>query len=224
MRLGSVLRAIVIVGLLLAMVPIALTLIYAALPPVSTLMIGRWASFQSVDRRYVPYEKIAPVLIASVVGSEDAQFCRHNGIDWDALRGVISDSDEDDGPSRGASTIPMQTAKNLYLWPGRSYIRKGLELPLALMIDFIWSKRRLLEIYLNIAEWGDGIYGVEAAAQRHFGKSAASLNPREAALLATALPNPILRNPAKPGPGQRRRAGAIMRRAADMGPWLDCVR
>ncbi len=224
MRLGSILRVFLAVGLLLAAIPLVLTLIYAAAPPISTLMLARWATGQPVDRRYVPYEQIAPVLIASVVGSEDAQYCRHSGVDWDALRGVISDSDEDEGPSRGASTIPMQTAKNLYLWPGRSYIRKALEIPLALMIDFVWTKRRLLTIYLNIAEWGDGVYGIEAAAQHHFRKSAAALNSREAALLAAALPNPILRNPGKPGPGQRRQAGIIMRRAADMEPWLDCLR
>jgi len=110
---------------------------------------------------------------------------------------VLADAGED-GPSRGASTITMQAVKNVFLWPGRSYIRKGLEIPFALLVDVIWQKRRTLEIYLNVAEWGDGIFGAEAAARHHFGKSARQLSRREAALLAAALPNPFTRNPRRP--------------------------
>lgn len=218
------LRRLFLAGVLVALLPLALAGIYALVPPVSTLMLARWATGQPVDRQFVPYERIAPVLRASVIGSEDARFCRHNGVDWEQMRQVIQAAEEEDGsPSRGASTIPMQTAKNLFLWPGRSYIRKGLEIPLALMLDFVWTKRHLLTVYLNIAEWGDGIFGIEAAARHYFHKPAASLNAREAALLTAALPNPILRDTARPKRGQLRRAAHVVRIARTMGPWLDCL-
>ena len=124
---------------------------------------------------------------------------------------MIDEADED-GPSRGASTITMQTAKNLFLWPWRSAIRKAIEIPLALFIDFAWPKRRVLEVYLNIAEWGDGLFGAEAAAQHYFQKSAKRLSLQEAALLASALPNPHLRDPAHPSRNLARRAGTIAAR------------
>ena len=136
---------------------------------------------------------------------------------------VVDDLIEGERP-RGASTIPMQTVKNLYLWSSRSYIRKGLEVPLALMVDAIWSKRRLLEIYLNIAEWGPGIFGIEAAARHHFKRSAKSLSRRQAALLAVTLPNPHLRNPRKPRRGMRRLARLVERRAKQSGAYIKCVR
>jgi monofunctional biosynthetic peptidoglycan transglycosylase len=208
----------------IALVLLALLVAYRFVPPVSTLMLARWATLRPVQRVWVPLEKISPNLVAAVVMSEDARFCVHHGVDWDALQEVIADADED-GPSRGASTIPMQTAKNLFLWPSRSAIRKGLELPLALGIDAGWPKRRIVEVYLNIAEWGpDGVFGAEAAAQRSFGKPAAALSPREAALLATALPNPIKRDAARPGRGHARLAGIVQRRMADADEWLKCIR
>jgi monofunctional biosynthetic peptidoglycan transglycosylase len=198
--------------LLFAMLAVLLLgLIYRFAPPVSTLMLGRWATFRSVDRVHVPLEAIAPSLAAAVIASEDARYCGHRGVDWSALQQVIDDA-EDDGPSRGASTIPMQTAKNVFLWPGRSYVRKALELPIALYIDLIWGKRRLMEVYLNVAEWGDGVFGAEAAARRHFGKSARALTRGEAALLAAALPNPRLRNPARPSGRHRALANRIAAR------------
>ena len=200
-----------------------LLIVYAVVPPVSTLMIGRWATLRPVDRVWTPLDRISPNLSTSVVMSEDGQFCRHDGIDWGALNKVLDDAGED-GPSRGASTISMQTAKNLFLWPSRSYIRKGMELPLALLIDLVWSKKRILEIYLNIAEWGDGIFGAEAAARHYFKKSAADLTPRQAALLAAALPNPFLRNPAKPGRRHAVIARIVQARAARGAAWTDCLR
>jgi monofunctional biosynthetic peptidoglycan transglycosylase len=157
-----------------------------------------------------------------VIASEDATFCDNDGVDWGSLREVLGDAGEH-GPSRGASTITMQTAKNLFLWPGRSVIRKGLEIPMALALGQAWPKARTLEIYLNIAEWGDGLYGIEAAAERYFHKSASQLNPREAALLATSLPNPILRNPARPTPLQRRLAGSLEARARENSDLLKCL-
>ena len=177
-------------------------------------MIGRWLGGGSVERTYVALNAIAPTLPAAVIASEDSRFCQHKGVDWSALGAVMEDADEG-GPNRGASTIAMQVAKNLFLWPGRSYIRKGMEIPIALVIDRVWSKRRMIEIYLNIAEWGDGVFGAEAAAQRHFRKRAADLSTREAALLASALPNPFRRNPAKPSRWQSRYAGTILARIPD---------
>jgi len=221
-NIGRFVRRVFLVLFVLALLPIVLTITYSAVPPVSTLMLGRWVTFQNVDRRFVPLERVAPVLIASVVASEDARFCRHNGVDWGALREVLDDADED-GPARGASTITMQTAKNLFLWNGRSYVRKALELPLALMVDLLLGKKRVLTIYLNVAEWGEGIFGIEAAAQRYFGKGAASLDAREAALLAAALPNPILRDPTHPTRAQRRKAATVAARARGMREWLDCL-
>jgi monofunctional biosynthetic peptidoglycan transglycosylase len=222
-RLLSWYRKAVLLAIVVALLPLGLTALYSVVPPVSTLMLARWVTFQPVDRRFVPYQRIAPVVAASVIGSEDAQFCRHHGVDWDALRVVIADADDEGGPSRGASTIAMQTAKNLFLWPGRSYIRKGLEIPLALMLDFVWSKQQLLTVYLNIAEWGDGVFGIEAAAQRYFRRPAAQLTAHQAALLAAALPNPILRDTAKPTRGQRLRASRVTVIARSMKPWLDCL-
>ena len=156
-------RLIRLVVLLLLAYPalvLLLALLYLAVPPVSTLMLGRWLSGESVDRTYVPLSAISRQLPAAVIASEDARFCQHGGVDWGALHQVITD---DDGPSRGASTISMQVAKNLFLWPSRSYVRKAVEIPLALVLDLVWSKRRMIEIYLNIAEWGEGTFGAEAA-------------------------------------------------------------
>lgn len=199
-----------------------LFLIDSVAPPVSTLMIGRWLNGGGVDRSYVPLSAIAPVAVASVVVSEDARFCRNEGVDWGSLQQVLDEADAD-GPSRGASTITMQTAKNLFLWPGRSAIRKGVEIGLALGLGKVWSKPHTIEVYLNIAEWGDGLYGIEAAARRYFRKSADRLNAREAALLATSLPNPIKRDPAHPRPFQSRMANSIMARARSSAEWLDCL-
>ena len=200
-----------------------LGLAYGMVTPVSTLMLGRWLTLQSVARDAVPLDAIAPTLPLAVLASEDARFCRHQGVDWEALRVVLEEADED-GPSRGASTIAMQTAKNLFLWPSRSYVRKGLELPIALYLDLVWPKRRMMEIYLNIAEWGEGVFGAEAAARRYFGKRARDLSRREAALLAAALPNPILRNPTRPTRRHQALAQRIMARMDGAAPFADCLR
>lgn len=199
------------VVLALTAVVLALGLLYKFVPPVSTLMLARWATLRPFERIPVPLEAIAPSLPTAVIASEDARFCAHAGVDWGALREVIEDAD-DDGPSRGASTIGMQTAKNLFLWPGRSYVRKALELPIALYLDLVWGKRRVMEVYLNLAEWGEGVFGAEAAARRYFGKSARALTRGEAALLAAALPNPMLRNPSRPSLRHRALANRLLAR------------
>jgi monofunctional glycosyltransferase len=209
-------------GLALLALFVTLVALYTVTRPISTLMLARTIEGKSYQRIYAPLRTIAPTALAAVIASEDASFCDNDGVDWGALREVVSGAGER-GPSRGASTITMQTAKNLFLWPGRSTIRKGIEIGMALVLGEAWSKARTLEIYLNIAEWGDGIYGIEAAAQRHFHKSASQLNLREAALLATALPNPILRSPAHPTPLQRRLAGSLEARAHEGADLLKCL-
>jgi monofunctional biosynthetic peptidoglycan transglycosylase len=209
--------------LLWAVAVLLLGLIHTIVPPVSTLMLGRWVTLRPVERQAVRLDEIAPALPLAVLTSEDARFCEHGGVDWDALQTVIDAADED-GPNRGASTIPMQAAKNLYLWPSRSYIRKGLELPIALYIDAVWSKRRMMENYLNIAEWGVGIFGAEAAARHYFRKSAKDLTRREAALLATALPNPVRRNAGRPTVRHRALADRLLSRMAATEPFAACLK
>jgi monofunctional biosynthetic peptidoglycan transglycosylase len=221
--LRKALRYLLFAGLGLLLALAALIVLWRVAPPVSTLMAARWVTLHGVDRTYVPLARMSPRLIAAVIMSEDAQFCRHRGVDWGALNEVIADADED-GPSRGASTITMQTAKNLFLWPGRSAIRKGLEIPLAMVIDRAFGKRRVLEVYLNIAEWGDGVFGAEAAARRYFRKSASDLTQREASLLATALPNPILRNPSRPKRRHAVLAAINAGRVVGAETYLDCLR
>lgn len=215
-------RGLIVVSVLV-FVPVLLTAIYA-LPfvhPVSTLMVKDTVTLAGYDRRWVDLEEIAPVLVHSVTMSEDGQFCSHHGIDLGALNEVIEDA-LDGEPVRGASTIPMQTVKNLFLWQGRSYLRKAIEAPLAVMFDLILQKKRIMEIYLNIAEWGPGIYGIEAAAQHHFGRSAARLTSRQAALLAVSLPNPILRNPAKPTKKLNRLASIVRKRVRAATSHIAC--
>jgi monofunctional biosynthetic peptidoglycan transglycosylase len=217
-RLGALLAALMIA------LPVVLTIFYLppVVRPISTLMIKDVVTLQGYDRQWVPLDDIAPVMAHSVIMSEDGQFCAHRGVDLGELRGVISDA-LDGESTRGASTIPMQTVKNLYLWNGRSFLRKALELPLAIYFDALMPKRRIMEIYLNIAEWGPNIYGVEAASQHYFGKPASQLSRRQAALLAVTLPNPAARNPAKPGPGLRRLASLIERRATKAGAYVQCL-
>ncbi|RFB78750.1 monofunctional biosynthetic peptidoglycan transglycosylase [Methylovirgula sp. 4M-Z18] len=216
-------RLLVLAGFAYGIAVGVMLFVWREVPPVSVLMLGRWALLEPVDRVWVPLDRISGHLPAAVLMSEDGQFCYHHGVDWDALNEVITQAGER-GPKRGASTVPMQTARNLFLGTWRSAIRKGIEIPEALALDALWPKRRIIEVYLNIAEWGDGIYGAEAAAQHYFGKSAKSLTLREAALMATALPNPKLRNPAHPTPHQRALASIIVRRAAVADQWLDCIR
>ncbi len=202
---------------------VGLSIIYWVIPPISTLMIGDWVIGKSVQRTYVSLDNISPQLARAVITSEDAAFCAHSGVDWSMLGTVVQTALED-GASRGASTIPMQTAKNLFMLSNRSYMRKGLEIPVALYLDTIWSKRRMIEIYLNVAEWGNGIYGAEAASQFYFRKSARNLTQREAALLATTLPNPIKRNPARASQLQTLLAQRLMQRMEAEGPVDSCVR
>ena len=193
-------------------------------PPVSTLMLSRWVTGQKVAREYVPLVRIAPSLARAAITAEDGKYCRHHGIDWKAMHGAINRATDPDGePTNGASTITMQTAKNLFLWHGRSYVRKALEVPFALGIDLLWSKRRIMETYLNIAEFGPGIFGAEAAARHYFGVSAAALSPQQSALLVAILPNPKKRNARAPSAYVARYAASIGNRM-DKGIETRCLR
>ena len=221
-RFGALIRAVAYGALALAGCLALLILVYAVTPPVSTLMLGRLVVGKSYQRTYVRLRDIAPVLVASVIASEDARFCQNDGVEWGTLEQVVDEAGPH-GPRRGASTITMQTAKNLFLWPGRSALRKGIEIPIALVLGLVWSKAHTIEVYLNVAEWGDGVFGIEAASQRYFHKDANRLDAREAALLATALPNPIKRNPETPRVFQLRLADSIAARTATSSEWLGCL-
>jgi monofunctional biosynthetic peptidoglycan transglycosylase len=210
----------VVTRALAALVIVVLALVVAyrwVNPPISALMLGQSIAGTTIERTWVPLERVSPHLIRAVVLSEDGRFCAHGGIDWRALHDAITHD-------RGGSTITMQVVKNLFLWPSRSYVRKFIEMSLAFLVESLWPKRRILEIYLNIAEWGDGVFGIEAAAQAHFAKSAARLTAEEAALLAVALPSPLERSPGSPSAGTSRLAGRLMLRMATSRLDLACVR
>jgi monofunctional glycosyltransferase len=206
-------RNLLLAVLAVLLLPYLLAPLYRAGHPVSALMAWRWATGAPVSRQWIDFGAMSPSLPRSVVASEDAKFCIHHGIDWGALREVIDDA-EDGEAARGGSTITQQVVKNLFLWPGRSVVRKALEMPLALWTDWVLPKQRILEIYLNIAELGpSGQFGAQAGALYAFGHPASSLSPREAALLAAILPNPVRRSARNPGPGVRRLAVTYTARA-----------
>jgi len=174
-------------------------------PPVTPLMVIRWIDPVSEDQPYrlkkdwVPLDRISTNLQLAVVASEDNRFTEHWGFDFEAIEKAQKFNERKQGKRiRGASTISQQTAKNVFLWPQRSWVRKGLEAYFTVLIELVWSKRRIMEVYLNVIEMGKGIYGAEAAAQVHFGKPAARLTRAESALLAAILPNPAKWNPARP--------------------------
>ena len=213
-----IVRNLFLVLLLVLVLPYLLVPLYRAGHPISTLMAWRYITGAPVLRQWIDFSAISPSLPRAVVAAEDAKFCSHHGIDWDALRDVIDDAEEDGEVTRGGSTITQQVAKNLFLWQSRSVVRKALEFPLALWIDLVLSKQRILEIYLNIAELGpSGQFGAQAGAIYAFGRPASALAPREAALLAAILPNPAKRSARNPGPGVRRLAGIYMVRAQAPG-------
>ncbi|MGE5476286.1 MAG: monofunctional biosynthetic peptidoglycan transglycosylase [Bacteroidales bacterium] len=201
-----------IVGVTVA-APLALTLLFRFAPPPATpLMVIRLAQGHGLDKSWRPLSRISPHLQRAAIAAEDGKFCSHHGFDWDAIDNAI-DRYESGGKVLGASTISMQTAKNLFLWPGRTFMRKGLEAYLTVYLETLWPKDRILEVYLNIAEFGPGIYGAEAAARRYFASSAADLTAREAALLVAVLPDPLDRSPARPSAYVARRAALIDARA-----------
>lgn len=192
-------------------------------PPFSMLMLQQRVAGDDVNQDWVPLDAISPHVVRAVLLSEDGRFCQHWGVDLDEMQNAMERAG--DGIPRGASTISMQVTKNLFLWQSKSYLRKSIEIPLTFVIEALWPKRRIMEVYLNIAEWGPGIFGVEAASRYHFNKAAARLSERDAAQLAVALPNPIRRDAGDPGPQTRRLASDIQARMRAASPGATaCVR
>jgi len=200
--------ALLIVGAL----PFVLLPLYAFVnPPITTVMLLKALGGNGIDKTWADIGDISPRLVRAVLTSEDQRFCLHHGIDWVEVENAL---DDEDGRFRGASTITMQTMKNLFLWTGRSWIRKAMEAPLALYGELFLSKRRILEIYLNIVEWDEGVYGAAAASQHYFHVPPAQLSAMQSALLAAVLPSPATRDAAKPGRGTSRIARRIAARMA----------
>ena len=217
-------RSVIILAVAILLIPYAIAPLYRFVDPVSTPMLWRWATGKRVQRIGVPLSRIAPALRLAVIIAEDGSFCRNRGVDLGAIREAMQQSDEL-GEARGASTITQQTAKNLFLWEGRSFIRKALEFPLALWLNLVLPKRRVLEIYLNIAEWGpNGEFGAEAGARFAFGKSARDLTLADAAELAAILPNPGRRSARIPSVLVRRLAALYERRSVQFSGLDACVR
>jgi monofunctional biosynthetic peptidoglycan transglycosylase len=213
--------------LLLAVVgPPLWVLIYkVAPPPITLLMIERRFEGEGLDRRWVPLDRISPALVRSVIASEDSRFCAHHGFDVRAIDAALRHNQEKPSRLRGGSTISQQTAKNVFLWPQRSWVRKGAEAAFTVLIEAIWGKRRIMEVYLNTVEMGPGIYGAEAASERYFGVPASRLDLAEAGRLAAILPDPLKWKAAKPGPYVRRRTGSIEARSGVVARdgLADCV-
>jgi len=174
-------------------------------PPTTPYMFGEGRRLGGVTQVWVPMEDIAPAMARAAVAAEDANFCLHWGLDLEAIRAAM-----EAGGNRGASTISQQVVKNVYLWHGRSWFRKAVEAAMTPVMELVWTKRRVLEVYLNVAEFDDGIFGVQAASQHYFGVDAADLSDLQAARLAAVLPDPKGRSASDPGPLVRRRTSAIL--------------
>ncbi len=207
-------RPILIALLILVLLPVGGVLIHSILPPPMTLLMAqRSLDGEGLDYRWRSLEDISPRLVAAVIAAEDARFCAHKGFDFEAIEEALR-ANEQGRRMRGGSTISQQTAKNVFLWPGRDWLRKGLEAGYTVLIETVWGKRRIMEVYLNVAEMGPGVYGAEAAARHWFGKSASDLSSREAARLAAILPSPRRYNAGSPGPYVRRRASRVQAAAS----------
>ena len=193
--------------------PIVVVALYRVVPPpITYLMVERMFEGRGFDRRWVPLNQISPQLVRAVIASEDSGFCEHHGFDVAAIEKALHHNEVSER-LRGGSTISQQTAKNVFLWPDRDWVRKGLEAWFTVLIEGIWGKPRIMEVYLNSIEWGPGVYGAEAAAQHNFGVSAAKLSPAQAARLAVIIPKPLSWRAARPGAYVRRRSGTIVARA-----------
>jgi len=220
---GKLRRILIGVVLFLLLAPVAGVVFYRVVPPPLTpLMAMRWAAGDGLRKDWTGLDRIAPRLRAAVISAEDNLFCEHHGFDLGSLQDAVEDWAEGGG-LRGASTLSMQTSKNLFLWPGRSFIRKGIEAYITVWLELLWPKERIMEVYLNIAEWGPGVFGAEAAARYYFGVPASRLTRRQAALMAAVLPNPREWNPARPTAYINGRARTLQVRMRQLGPRLDCV-
>lgn len=210
----GVVRAILVAGIMVFFIgPVIMVAVYRFVPPpVTFLMVQRMVEGHGFERKWVPIERISPALVRAVVAAEDARFCEHRGFDMKAIEKAMK-ANAAGKKLRGGSTISQQTAKNVFLWPGRDWVRKGLEAWFTLLIEVGWGKERIMEVYLNSIEWGPGVYGAEAAAQKNFHVSASKLTVAQAARLAAIVPKPLSWKAATPGPYIKRRAGSINRNA-----------
>ncbi len=222
---GAILLAAAVAALVFGLSAAVSVIVHRAVPPTHTpLMVLR--AVQRRDAyparwRWRPLDRISPHLVRAAIAAEDSRFCSHRGFDWQAIREVLKALEETGGIRRGASTISMQTAKNVYLTPHRSFVRKGLEAGFTVLIEAFWGKRRILETYLNVAEWGPGIYGAEAAARAWFRRSAGRLTPPQAALLASTLPGPLRWRPDRPNRRIARKARIVRERMRLVKPGKD---
>ena len=207
-------RAVFIAGLIVFFIgPVVVVAIYRFVPPpVTWLMVQRTFEGRGFERTWVPMQDISPNLVRAVIAAEDARFCEHMGFDVGAIQKAMA-ANEAGKKLRGGSTISQQTAKNVFLWPGRDWVRKGLETWFTALIEVGWGKRRIMEVYLNSIEWGPGVYGAEAAARKNFKVPAKALSVAQSARLAAILPSPLKWKAAKPGPYVQRRTGKITRNA-----------
>ncbi|MFI4976647.1 MAG: monofunctional biosynthetic peptidoglycan transglycosylase [Caulobacterales bacterium] len=209
--LGALLRNVALALLLLLVIlPVALVGLYRFVPPpITILMVERLAQGHGLDHRWVDLRKMSPALPRAAIAAEDSRFCEHHGFDFGAMEKALKHNEEDPGRIRGGSTISQQTAKNVFLWPERSFVRKGFEAWFTVLIETLWGKRRIMETYLNTVEMGPGVYGVEAAARRDFAVGADKVSPAQAARIIAILPSPLKWQAVKPGPYVRRRVGRI---------------
>jgi monofunctional biosynthetic peptidoglycan transglycosylase len=223
---GLLRRTALVLAVLLLVIPIAGVVIFRILPPPpGVLPVQRVFEGKGYARAWRPVGRISPNLVYAVIAAEDAKFCTHKGFDGDAIEKALKNNEKRPGHIRGGSTISQQTAKNVFLWPSRDYVRKGMEAWYTVLIENVWGKRRIMEVYLNVVEWAPGVYGAEAASQRWFHVSASELTPQQADRLAAILPSPLKWKAAAPGPYVRKRSGKIARnvgavRAEDLA---DCV-
>lgn len=195
---------------LVVVFPVLWVLLYRFVPPpVTSLMLIRVAEGRGWDYRWRGMNDISPTLAQAAIASEDARFCLHHGFDFTAMEKALAHNDKRPNRVRGGSTISQQTAKNVFLWPGRNYVRKGMEAYFTVLIEGLWGKKRIMEVYLNVVEMGSGYYGAEAASQRDFGHSARKMSTSEAARLVAILPNPLKYNAVDPGAYVQRRAGRV---------------
>jgi monofunctional biosynthetic peptidoglycan transglycosylase len=195
---------------LVVVFPVLWVLVYRFVPPpLTSLMAIRFFEGRGMDYRWRPLKQISPTLAQAAIASEDAHFCQHHGFDFDAMQKALEHNDRRPNRIRGGSTISQQTAKNVFLWPDRSYVRKGLEAYFTVLIEALWGKKRIMEVYLNVVEMGSGVYGAEAASQVDFGHSARRMSTSEAARLVSILPNPLKYNAVEPGRYVQRRAGRV---------------
>ena len=211
---GRLFRLLVTLVLVFGLIgPVLATAVYRFVPPpITYLMVQRMFEGKGFERQWRPIDQMSPRLVRAVIAAEDARFCEHHGFDFAAMEKAFAHNARSK-KIRGGSTISQQTAKNVFLWPQRSYVRKGLEAYFTVLIEVIWGKRRIMEVYLNSVEWGPGIYGAEAAARKTFGVGADQLSPAQAARLAAILPSPLKWRAAQPGPYVKRRSGKITRAA-----------